>query len=294
MLSGGLDSRLAVKIMQSKGYNVLGLYFKFPFSKDNEAIIRDFARKHKFELRVLDGTKGKLLQEYLKIIKKPLHGRGAGVNPCIDCRLFMLKKAKEIADSEGIDLVATGEVLGQRPMSQHKRGLDIASKKSGLGKRLIRPVMEAGAKGRSRQLQMKLAKKFKIDYPNAGGGCLLCEKNLVRRLKHLLDRGVDEKEIKLLSVGRHFVIDKKWVVIGRDKEENKIIESIGTGEVVLPEGKSIGPSAVILDKATATVKDKVNAKAKTFSVKEKVKELIKAYSKGVGVKERKKFKDFLL
>jgi len=281
MLSGGLDSRLAVKIMQAKDYEVLAVYFKFPFSKDNEAIIRDFAKKHKFELRVLDGTKGNLLQEYLKIIKKPLHGRGSGVNPCIDCRLFMLKKAKEIADAEGIDLVATGEVLGQRPMSQHKKGLDIASKKSGLGKRLIRPVIEAGAKGRSRQLQMKLARKFKIDYPNAAGGCLLCEKNLVKRLKHLLDRGMDEKEVKLLSVGRHFVIGKKWVVIGRDKEENKIIESIGTGELVVPKGKSIGPSAVILDKADDRVRSKV-------------KKLIRAYSKGVDVKERKKFKDFLL
>lgn len=279
MLSGGLDSRLAVKIMQSRGYDVLALHFKFPFSKDNEAIIRDFARKHKFELRVLDGTKGKLLQEYLKIIKKPLHGRGSGINPCIDCRLFMLGKAKEIADAEGIDLVATGEVLGQRPMSQHKKGLDIAAEKSGLNERLIRPVIDAGARGRSRQLQMKLAKKFRISYPNAGGGCLLCEKNLIQRLKHLLDRGLNEKEIKLLSVGRHFVIDKKWVVIGRDKEENNIIESIGTGELVVPIEP--GPSAVILDKTDDKIRDKV-------------KKLIRVYSKDADAKERKKFKDFLL
>ena len=223
MLSGGLDSRLAVKLMQEKGFDVIGIYFKFPFSKDYEEVLRRFAKEQKFELKVFDGCKGELLQEYLKVIKEPIHGRGSGINPCIDCRLFMLKRAKAFADKEGIDLVATGEVLGQRPMSQHKKALDIAAKDSELNERLIRPVMEAGARGRRREFQIKLANKFKIDYPNAGGGCMLCEKNLINRLKYLLKRGLNDKEINLLGIGRHFVIDEKWIVLGRDEKESLFI-----------------------------------------------------------------------
>ncbi|GAI88382.1 unnamed protein product, partial [marine sediment metagenome] len=118
-----------------------------------------------------------LLQEYLKVIKEAKHGRGAGINPCIDCRIFMLKKAKKFADEQKIKFIATGEVIGQRPMSQQKKQIAIIEKESGLKGRIIRPLIDFhNIQGRSRKPQIALAKKFKIKYPHPAGGCLLCEK----------------------------------------------------------------------------------------------------------------------
>ena len=274
MLSGGLDSRLVIKMMQKQGYNVVALYFKLPFSKDVEASNIEYCKKHKVKIKVFDYTKGKLLKEYLELIKKPKHGTGAGINPCIDCRGFMLSKARKYADKHKIKMIASGEVLGQRPMSQHRQGLEIVEKEAKLKGRLKRPLIELGIRGRKRKEQIKLAKKFKIDYPNPAGGCLLCEKGLVKRIKFVLDRGLNEKEIKLINIGRHFVIDKKWIVLGRNEIENNILEKSKTGEIVLPD--KIGPSALILDKATKKTKDKV-------------KKLIEAYSKNG---KRKKFERY--
>lgn len=280
MLSGGLDSRLALKIMQEKGFDVVALHFKLPFSKDVEKEINKFAREQKVKLEIFDYTKGKLLKEYLELIKKPCFGTGSGINPCIDCRLFILKKAKQYADKHKIKLIASGEVLGQRPMSQHKKGLDIVEKKSGLNKRLIRPLIEKGISGRKREKQIELAGKFRINYPNPAGGCLLCEKNLMSRFKFLLKRGIKDQELILLNTGRHFVIENSWIVLGRNEKENKIIEKIGNkNNLILP--KEIGPSAIILGKPTKKLKDKV-------------KKLIEAYSKGHDPKEREKLRKYSL
>ena len=209
LFSGGLDSRLVIKIMQKRGFEVIALFFKFPFGTGccDEGCSFNFSQMQGVRLEVFDCTRGKLLQEYLDIVKKAKHGTGVGVNPCIDCRIFMLKKAKKFADEQGIEIIATGEVLGQRPMSQHKKGLEIIEKESELGSRLVRPLLEYGIQGRRRDKQIALAKKFKIKYPFPAGGCLLCEKELKKRLKFLLDRGLNEEEIKLIGVGRHFLID---------------------------------------------------------------------------------------
>ncbi len=273
MFSNGLDSRLVLKLMSEKA-EVTALYFKLPFSKDVESEIKEFCKKHGIKLKIFDYTKGKLLNEYIKIIKNPKHGRGAGINPCIDCRLFMLKKAKEYSDKHGIEKIATGEVLGQRPMSQHKHGLELVEKESGLNKRLIRPLIDLGIQGRSRKKQIELAEKFKIDYPNPAGGCLLCETALKKRFEFLVKRGVNEQEIKLCNVGRHFLIDKCWVILGRDEKESNIIEKLKNGIIIIPE--KIGPTAVILDKCKE-------------STIEKVKKLIHAYSKGGNKKEFERY-----
>jgi len=278
MLSGGLDSRLAVKLMQEKGFEVLALFFKLPFGTGccDENCSFNFSQLQGIKLKIFDCTRGKLLREYLEVIKKAKHGRGAGVNPCIDCRIFMLKKAKEFADKEGIEIIATGEVLNERPMSQTKKAMDIVEKESGLNRRLVRPLCEIGIKGRSRQKQISLAKKFKISYPNPAGGCLLCEKFLKKRFGFLLERGVNETEIKLVGIGRHFVINDCWIVIGKNEKENKILEIIGkkVGKLVIPNIP--GPSAIILDKCNEGVEEKID-------------ELIKAYSKKGSLKKRKKF-----
>ena len=248
MLSGGLDSRLTVKIMQSKGWDVIAVHFNLPFGSGccDEKCSFNFSQMQGVKLKIFDCSKGKLLKKYLKIIKEAKHGRGAGVNPCIDCRIFMLQEAKKFADKKNIKIIATGEVIGQRPMSQQKKQMAIIEKATKLGKRIKRPLMEYyHIQGRRRTKQMELAKKFKIDYPSPGGGCLLCEKELKKRLTYLLDKGLDEKEIKLISVGRHFLINNCWIIIGRDEKENKILKEIQTGKLIEP--KEPGPSALIID-----------------------------------------------
>jgi len=110
MLSGGLDSRLAVKLMQEKGYDVLALHFKLPFGSGccDENCSFNFAQMAGVKLKIFDCTRGKLLKEYLDVVRKPKYGRGSCMNPCIDCRIFMLKKAKKFADKNKINLIVTG------------------------------------------------------------------------------------------------------------------------------------------------------------------------------------------
>ena len=261
MFSGGLDSRLVVKIMQKRDYEIVVLHIKLPFCKDVEKEVKAFCKKQKVKLNIFDYTKGKLLQEYLKLIKKPKFGRGAGINPCIDCRLFMLKKAGEYAKEKNISFIASGEVLGQRPMSQHKKALEVTHEESKLGDKLIRPLIEEGFQGRSRKKQIALAKKFNIEIPGVGGGCLLCEKELAKRFTLLLKSNlIDENTLSLINLGRHFIKSKDWIVLGRNVKENTVIEGI-KGTKVFP--KQPGPSAWINKKKL---------------IKE-AKELIKRYSK---------------
>ncbi len=301
MLSGGLDSRLAVKIMQEQGFDVLALFFRLPFGAGccDENCSFNFSQLQGVELKIVNCSKGKLLHEYLGILKNPQYGTGAGVNPCVDCRIFMFKKAREFADKEGIELVVTGEVIGERPMSQRKKPMNVIEEQSGLKGRLLRPLSakllpetEAEKRGivdrsklysiygRKRDKQIALAKRFKISYPSPAGGCLLCEKALSKRFLALLDRGMNEEEIKVASMGRHFFINKKWVVLGRNEKENKILEAFkGDYELRVPDFS--GPSALILDKTDEDTNKKVD-------------ELIKAYSKLGSLEERKKFEKYKL
>jgi len=318
MFSGGLDSRLAVKIMQEQGFDVLALHFKLPVGGGCGCVqeeVKKFTRKNDVKLKTIDCTQGKNLQNYWETITHPEYGRGQGVNPCMDCRIFMLKKAKKIADKKGIDLIVTGEVLEERPMSQMKKSIKIVSKESKLEGRILRPlsalalpeemnpkpeIMEKidktklySIKGRKRKKQEELAERFNIFYPQPGGGCLLCEKNLTKRFRFLFKRGVDKKETPLFNIGRHFVINDYWIVLGRNETENKIIESVKKGKKVKPESipkVKIGPTAIILKP-----KDKrKQGKSKQKEVINKTKELVKAYSKSgkENLDDRAKFQKY--
>ncbi|MFH0869279.1 MAG: tRNA 4-thiouridine(8) synthase ThiI [archaeon] len=264
LLSGGLDSRLAVKIMQ-KFMTMEAIFFKLPFgsrySKCFDDVVR-FCRKEKVKLNIIDCTTGKLLDEYLNIVRKPKHGRGTELNPCIDCKIFILRKAKEFADANGFKVIATGEVLGQRPMSQNRRALDLIEKESGLKGRLLRPLSAKllppikgiskskflDIRGRSREKQIALAKKFKISFPSPAGGCLLCEKGFCRKLQPLLKRNISEIDIGLLKIGRHF--KNSGIVLGKNYEQNlqlsKVFKKYRTG--ILLEPKEPGPTAFVRDK----------------------------------------------
>ncbi len=279
LFSGGLDSRLVIKILQQQGKKIKAVFFKLPFVVPNQKNL-DFLKKHKIQYKIFDVTKGKLLKQYLNIIKNPKFFRGKGINPCIDCKIWMFKKAKQYASENNIKIIATGEVLGQRPMSQTRQSLEIIDKHL-KNIRIKRPLIERGFKGRKRKQQIHLAKKYKISFPHPAGGCLLCEKNLSKRLSLLINKNlISEKTLPLVTIGRHFYIkDKKldygWFIVGRDEKENNIIEKT-KNYIKSKKGKP----AVYYNKS----------KKKN---REKAKQLQKAYSTG-NTKQRKKFHKFKL
>ncbi len=215
LFSGGLDSRLVVKLLQEQKIEVESVFFQLPFSKQSSP------KFEKVRIHIIDCTKGKNLKEYLKMLKSPRHRTGAGINPCVDCKIFIFEKAEQLRKKIGADFLSTGEVSGQRPMSQTSSSLKIIDDHI---KNIKRPLIELGISGRNRKKQMELAKKFKINYPTPAGGCLLCEKQLAGRFKFLLDKNlITEKTLQLTKLGRHFYING-WIIVGRDETENKVIE----------------------------------------------------------------------
>jgi tRNA U34 2-thiouridine synthase MnmA/TrmU len=275
LLSGGLDSRLASKLLQEQA-EVEAVFFLLPFSKDNSKEIKKFCNKNKIKLHIIDLTASKLFQEYMEMLRKPKHPRGTALNPCIDCHIFMFKKAKQLADKLKIEIIATGEVLGERPLSQTKKALLLIDKESGFDilrplsakllpeteyekKKLIDRKKLLDIQGRQRKRQIELANNYKIDYPNAGGGCLLCEPEYCKKLKLILNnKNLTYNNIKLLSTGRHF--SNSEIILGRNYEENDLLEK-EQGIKIIPEQPG----------ATALVKNK--------KLIEEAKKLIRKYSK---------------
>jgi tRNA U34 2-thiouridine synthase MnmA/TrmU len=211
-------------------------------------------------------TKG---EDYLDIVRAPKHGHGSGMNPCIDCRIYILKKAKELMEEIGAEFVFTGEVLGQRPMSQHRKALDIIEKESGLEGKLLRPLSAAllppteaelkglvnrdallAISGRSRKIQMDLAVELGMtDYPCPGGGCLLTVKDFAMKVRDHLDNGpgtLTMKDVHLLKTGRHFRISGEKIIVGRNKEENERLRSLAEPRHTLIEPVLVnGPTALV-------------------------------------------------
>lgn len=236
VFSGGLDSILAVKVLEKQGFKVTALTFVTPFFDAEKA--KGTATHLGIELIIQEITK-----EHLKIVKKPSRGYGKNMNPCLDCHGYMFQLAGELARQEGFDLVATGEVLGQRPFSQNKQALMLVAKIAGMTGKILRPLSAKllpetdyekegiidrekllALEGRSRKPQMALAQEWGIkDYPTPAGGCLLTEPGFSERLKDLLKRHPEaqEDEINLLKVGRHFWSGENKVLIGRTKEDNE-------------------------------------------------------------------------
>jgi len=234
LYSGGLDSRLAAQLLKEKSYDITAILFRLPFASD-KAVYDEFLDKLEIPLKILDSTKGKLLEKYLSILKKPRYGRGVGYNPCTDCKLFMTNHLTDYARENNFAALATGEVPGQRPMSQTSGKMKIIKENTEIP--IIRPLQEIGIEGRSRNKQIELAVKYSINYPSPGGGCLLCEKALKTRFATLIENNlITEKTLSLSKTGRHFFYPDKmqWFVVGRNKEENDIIEEFKN---VFPSGK---------------------------------------------------------
>jgi tRNA U34 2-thiouridine synthase MnmA/TrmU len=294
LYSGGLDSRLVVRLLQDQGFSVESLYFALPFGCGccNLDCNFNFTQKEEVKMTILDVNKEPLLSEYLDLLKNPQFGTGSGINPCKDCKVFMFKKAKEYADKHKIEVIATGEVLGQRPMSQTPKAMSVIDEATNFeilrplsAKRLPETEVEKkglvdrskllGIVGRGRKEQMALAEKYKIKYPSPGGGCFLCEKHPAARLKHLLEKNlITEKTLSLTMTGRHFYIDDVWFIVARNGTESETISKFKTH---IPDNK--GKPAVYFSKQKG---------------KQKALELQEAYSTGDNEELRNKFKEVKL
>jgi tRNA U34 2-thiouridine synthase MnmA/TrmU len=221
LISGGLDSILAARVIKGQGIDVTGICFKSAFFGPENAI--RMAEAINIPLIVVDFT-----DEHIKMTRNPKFGYGKNMNPCIDCHSMMLKFAGAMLEDLGADFLITGEVLNQRPMSQTRQSLDIVKRESGYSDRILRPLcarnlpptrmeteglvnrdMLLDIQGKSRKVQMKLAEDLGIhEYPSPAGGCSLTEQNFSRRLRDLYDHEdeFDISDIELLKIGRHFRI----------------------------------------------------------------------------------------
>jgi tRNA U34 2-thiouridine synthase MnmA/TrmU len=276
LLSGGLDSMLAAKVLMEQGIEVTGVSFKSYFFGTGKA--KKVAKQLGIELIEADFS-----EEHLKMVKNPKYGYGKNMNPCIDCHALMLTKAKDImekgkpasakASAGKYDFVATGEVLGERPMSQNPDALKMVEKISGLKGKLIRPLSAKlleetdlektgevnrekllAISGRSRKPQFELVKKYGIkEYANPGGGCLLTDPVFSEKLMEMLEYWPDCQgdDIVLLKYGRIYWLEdeqekKVLLVIGRDETENQELENKAkTGDVIFQLVDEAGPTALI-------------------------------------------------
>ena len=269
LLSGGLDSTLAIKTMQKQGFEVSAVAIKTPFCDF------DCGRGCGFEIREKADNLGVNLKtvylgdEYIEMLKHPKHGFGSGMNPCIDCRAMMFEAGKKHMEEIGAEFIISGEVLGQRPMSQFAPALKKIEKLSNLEGKIVRPLSAAllpatdpeknglikrkdlgMIRGRSRKEQLKMAKEFGIeDPPNAGGGCLLTDPAFSLRaidlFKHI--ETPTTNDIDLLKIGRHFRLDQNTkLIVGRNKDENEMMHALALSNDILLEAKEhVGPTTLL-------------------------------------------------
>ena len=274
LFSGGLDSTLAVCILKEQGIKVHGLWVRTMFESGNPAV-EELAQSLGIGLTVRA-----LGDDYIELLKNPPHGFGSAVNPCIDCRVYMMKMAKELMEELGASFIASGEVVGQRPMSQKRTDFDIVEKSSGLAGLLLRPLSAKlveptiaekeglvdreklfAFSGRGRGALIELADKFGVkETPTPSTGCRLTEKLFAPRLHDLIRVKPDATrwDYEVLNVGRHIRIDEHAkVIVGRNEQENDAIQAFAArpdrSEFVLVEPESfLGPDALLLGKINAS------------------------------------------
>lgn len=249
LLSGGLDSILAVKVLQAQDVSIIGVSFVTPFFGSEKA---EKAEKILgIDLRVMD-----ISVIHLAMIRSPKYGYGRGVNPCIDCHALMFREAGKLMETEGADFLFSGEVLGERPMSQNYQSLMKVGKESGYKDFIIRPLSAKllpetlperegkvdregllNISGRSRKRQMELVKHYGItEYSQPAGGCLLTDPGYAKRLRELMDKkpDFDIRDAELLAIGRHFRLETgEKVIVGRDQNDNEKIMSLKTDDDVI-------------------------------------------------------------
>jgi tRNA U34 2-thiouridine synthase MnmA/TrmU len=281
LISGGLDSLLAARVVMEQGVHVEGINFFTGFCVEGHTHAirkKDRARPRRnnalwsaeqlgIKLHIID-----IIEEYKDVVINPKHGYGANLNPCLDCKIFMVDKALEWMDTHGFDFIITGEVIGQRPMSQRKDTMPVIARESGAGERLVRPLCAQNLpatlpeirgwlerdqlydfSGRSRKPQMALAKKFGFeDYAQpAGGCCFLTDRQYSVKLADLWatrgTRAYDLDDIMLLKVGRHLRPRPNFkIIVGREEGENRFLEGYRKRFVHMLPTSHTGP-LVLLD-----------------------------------------------
>jgi hypothetical protein len=262
-----LDSTLAVKLILDQGIEVEALNFVTPFCTCNRQ--GRCEAKHVAEEFGIPWKTIAVTEAFFQVIKEPKYGYGSGMNPCLDCRILMFSRARERMEEIGAAFVFTGEVLGQRPMSQHRQAMRIIDRESGLEGRLLRPLSARlleptlpekeglvdreklmAIQGRSRKPQMALAEEYGIaDYPCPAGGCRLTEPGFARRMRDLVRFRPDFNlnDVNLLKVGRHFRLSPgAKAVVGRDEEENHRLQHLARQGDLLFEVKSCGSPITLL------------------------------------------------
>jgi tRNA-specific 2-thiouridylase len=269
MFSGGLDSILAIKLIQKQGVEVEALNFSgFFCSCKAGSGVADAAKRLGVPLKTIEVD-----ERYLRMLRNPKHGYGKNMNPCVDCKIFMLKEAKKYAEEIGAAFVFTGEVLDERPMSQHYPALKVIEEESGLKGRLLRPLSarllpetvaeKSGAvkrdellaiRGRSRKPQIALAREFGVaSYPSPAGGCLLTEAEFAKRLRDLFQhrKRCTVADLALLRLGRHFRLGGNKIVVGRNEKENKALVAGKAGNDYVFEVPDVaGPITILKGKKT--------------------------------------------
>jgi tRNA-uridine 2-sulfurtransferase len=243
LLSGGLDSILATELVRRQGIEVVAFNIKTPFcipKKDGASEATQAADQLKVPLKIVS-----VGNDYVQMLRNPKYGYGRNMNPCIDCKIFMIKKAKKYAKEIGADFLFTGEVLGERPKSQHSPALRVIEKDSGLKGELLRPLSAKllpetyvekkglidrtklfAIQGRSRKPQIQLAKEFGItSFPAPAGGCLLTCEEYSKKLRDLFanKKRISMADVALLRIGRHFRLGKNKIIVGRNESENKLL-----------------------------------------------------------------------
>ncbi len=274
LFSGGLDSILACRLIMEQSIRVKALkcvspFFDYDLLKRRQQYCREVKEKYGIDVELVD-----ISDDFIRLLKNPPHGFGRYFNPCIDCKILMLGKAAELMKRYGASFIITGEVLGQRPMSQRRDTLRIIERDSGLSDYLLRPL-SAGllpptaaerrglvdskrlptVSGRGRRVQIRLAEKFSItDYPTPAGGCILADPNLSRRIRLLYDgffptaaEEISIVDIRFLLLGRHFLLsESSWFILGRDQRENeKICALAGDRDLLITMRERPGPTGIL-------------------------------------------------
>lgn len=259
LFSGGLDSILAVVWMRELGYAVHPVFFSAPYITPERAL--NSAHENGIELMVRD-----ISPRHLEMVMNPVHGYGKNFNPCIDCHAMMFEEAGAMLKELGADFLISGEVLGQRPMSQRRNALQAVNKLSGVGDLIVRPLcqkllpdtlpvregwvdknMLLAIHGRGRTRQLDLAEKFGLSFPPPGGGCLLTDRNFTLRMRDLVEYGENNQpDISLLRWGRHFRLDQGVkLIVGRSETDNAGLENEGYAGTYLQIRDVQGPLGLL-------------------------------------------------
>jgi len=301
LFSGGLDSILATRLILNQGIDVVAFNLKTLFGvskKDGVSEAEAAVLQLGVPLKVVSADR-----EYIRMLRNPKFGYGKNFNPCIDCKIFILKQAVKFAREVGADFLFTGEVLGERPMSQHGPALRLIEKEAGLKGKLLRPLSAQllsetlvekrglvdrsrllGISGRSRRPQFQLAKEFGITvFPSPAGGCLLTCEEYAKKLCDLFEfkKFVSVADVELLRFGRHFRFGVNKIVVGRNEVENKVLmSSKGRGDYCFELPDIVGP-ITILQGVKSRVAVECAAQLTAFYSDAKTEKVKVSYGRGV-------------